>query len=81
MKFPVDERELEREYDVIMLEVDRLSLERVSQVWESWPEFVRIAGTWECLRKIHCVIFGGLFSFAGKIRKSARETPNALALG
>ena len=68
MKFPVDERELERGYDVIMLEVDRLSLERVSQVWESWPDFVRIAGTWECLRKIHCVIFGGLFSFAGKIR-------------
>lgn len=68
MKFPVDERELERNYGEIMPEIDRLSLERASKVWESWPDFVSIAGTWECLRKIHCVIFGGLFTFAGKIR-------------
>ena len=61
MKFPVDESE-------IMPEIDRLSLERTSQVLDSWPDFVRIAGTWECLRKIHAEIFGGLFSFAGKIR-------------
>lgn len=68
MKFPIDEKELESNYGVIMTEVDRLSLERVSQVWESWPDFVRSAGTWECLRKIHGVIFGELFTFAGTIR-------------
>ena len=51
-----------------MPEIDKLSLERVSLIWESWPEFVRTAGTWECLRKIHAEIFGGLFTFAGKIR-------------
>ena len=68
MKFPVNERELERNYDVIMPEIDRLSLERVNHVWESWPDFVRQAGSWECLRDIHMMIFGGLFTFAGKIR-------------
>lgn len=68
MIFPVSEKELERNYAEIMPEIDRLSLERVKQVWESWPEFVSIAGTWECLRKIHAEIFGGLFTFAGKIR-------------
>ena len=68
MKFPVDEKELESNYGVIMPEVDRVSLERVSQVWESWPGFVSAAGSWECLRKIHGVIFGGLFTFAGTIR-------------
>ena len=61
MKIPVDESE-------IMPEIDRLSLERVSQVWDSWPDFVGTAGTWECLRKIHAEIFGGLFSIAGKVR-------------
>ncbi|MBQ2616108.1 MAG: Fic family protein [Synergistaceae bacterium] len=61
VKIPVDESE-------IMPEIDRLSLERVSQVWDSWPDFVGTAGTWECLRKIHAEIFGGLFSFAGKVR-------------
>ena len=68
MIFPVNEKELERNYAEIMPEIDRLSLERVKQVWESWPDFVSIAGTWECLRKIHAEIFGGLFTFAGKIR-------------
>ncbi len=68
MIFPVNEKELERNYAEIMPEIDRLSLERMSQIWESWPEFVSIAGTWECLRKIHAEIFGGLFTFAGKIR-------------
>ena len=68
MNFPVNEAELERGYTEIMPEIDRLSLKRVSHIWESWPDFVRIAGTWECLRKIHAVIFGGLFTFAGKIR-------------
>ena len=68
MIFPVSEKELERNYAEIMPKIDRLSLERVKQVWESWPEFVSIAGTWECLRKIHAEIFGGLFTFAGKIR-------------
>ncbi|MBR0256909.1 MAG: Fic family protein [Synergistaceae bacterium] len=51
-----------------MPEIDRLSLERVNNVWESWPDFVRQAGSWECLRDIHTMIFGGLFTFAGKIR-------------
>ncbi len=69
MKFPIYEKELESNYGVIMTEADRVSLERVSQVWESWPGFVSAAGTWECLRKIHGVIFGGLFTFAGEIRK------------
>ena len=68
MKFPVNERELEKNYAEIMPEIDRLSLARVSLIWESWPDFVSIAGTWECLRKIHAEIFGGLFTFAGKIR-------------
>ena len=68
MIFPVNEKELERNYAEIMPEIDRLSLERMSQIWESWPEFVSMAGTWECLWKIHAEIFGGLFTFAGKIR-------------
>ncbi|MBR4196827.1 MAG: Fic family protein [Synergistaceae bacterium] len=68
MIFPVNEKELERNYAEIMPEIDRLSLDRVRQVWESWPDFVSIAGTWECLRKIHAEIFGGLFTLAGKIR-------------
>lgn len=68
MKFPVSEKELERGYDEIMPEIDRLSLERVNQIWESWPEIVSYAGSWECLRDIHAKIFGGLFTFAGKIR-------------
>lgn len=57
-----------KNYAAIMPEIDRLSLERVKQVWDSWPDFVKTAGTLECLRKIHTVIFGGLFTFAGKIR-------------
>ena len=86
MKFPVDERELERNYGEIMPEIDRLSLERASKVWESWPDFVSIAGTWECLRKIHAEIFGGLFTFAGEIRtvnisKGGFRFANSLFLG
>ena len=68
MKIPINEHELEKNYAEIMPEIDRLSLERVSLIWESWQDFVSIAGTWECLRKIHAEIFGGLFTFAGKIR-------------
>ncbi len=86
MNFPVNEQELERDYAVIMPEIDRLSLERVRQVWESWPDFVSIAGTWECLRKIHAEIFGGLFTFSGEIRtvnisKGGFRFANSLFLG
>lgn len=66
--FPVSERELEENYDVIMSEIDKLSLQRRNQVWDSWPEFVKLAGSWECLRSLHVVLFEGLFDFAGKIR-------------
>ena len=68
MNLPVDESELAENYDVLMPEIDRLSLERRDRVWEVWPEFVKKAGTWECLRDFHVVLFGGLFTFAGKIR-------------
>ena len=86
MKFPVNERELEKNYAEIMPEIDRLSLARVSLIWESWPDFVSIAGTWECLRKIHAEIFGGLFTFAGEIRtvnisKGGFRFANSLFLG
>ena len=69
MKLPVTEKELESNYETIMPEIDRLSLERVNKIWSSWPEFLSIAGSWECLRKIHVELFGGLFVFAGEIRK------------
>lgn len=49
-------------------EIDRLSLARRADVWRAWPEFMRDAGSWGCLRKLHAVMFGGLFGFAGKIR-------------
>lgn len=39
-----------------------------TEIWRLWPEFVRNAGTWEYLRKIHELLFNGLFDFAGKIR-------------
>ena len=68
VKFPVSEAELAKNYDEVMLEVDRLSLERRAEIWRAWPEFVKSAGSWECLRKIHVVLFGGLFSFAGELR-------------
>ena len=68
IKLPVDESELAENYDVLMPEIDRLSLERRGKVWEHWPEFVKIAGTWECLRDFHVMLFGGLFRFAGEIR-------------
>ena len=69
MNFPITESELEGNYDVITPEIDRLSLERTGKVRKSWPEIVRAAGTWECLRNIHVMIFGGLLDFAGEIRK------------
>ncbi|MBR0035256.1 MAG: Fic family protein [Synergistaceae bacterium] len=68
IKLPVDESELAENYDVLMPEIDRLSLDRRAKIWEAWPDFVKIAGTWECLRDFHVMLFGGLFSFAGKIR-------------
>ena len=68
IKLPVDEIELAENYDVLMPEIDRLSLERRGDVWKKWPEFVKRAGTWECLKDFHVMLFGGLFSFAGKIR-------------
>ena len=49
-------------------EIDRLALERRAEVWRVWPEFVRNAGSWECLRRLHVVMFEGLFTFAGEIR-------------
>ena len=86
MKIPVSERELESNYDVVMAEIDRLSLERVNLIWDSWPEFVDTAGTWECLRRIHAELFGGLFEFAGTIRnvnisKGGFRFANSLFLG
>ena len=68
MNLPVNESELTENYDVLMPEIDRLSLDRRGKIWEAWPDFVKIAGTWECLRDFHVMLFGGLFSFAGKIR-------------
>ena len=68
MNFPVNESELAENYDVLMPEIDRLSLDRRGKIWEAWQDFVKIAGTWECLRDFHVMLFGGLFSFAGKIR-------------
>lgn len=64
MKFPVSEAHC----DEVMPEIDRLSLERRSIIWENWPSFVEIAGSWECLRRLHEIMFDGLFDFAGKIR-------------
>ena len=68
MNLPVNESELTENYDVLMPEIDRLPLDRRGKIWEAWPDFVKIAGTWECLRDFHVMLFGGLFSFAGKIR-------------
>ena len=68
IKLPVDESELAENYDLLMPEIDRLSLERRGKIWEAWPDFVKVAGTWECLRDFHAVLFEGLFSFVGKIR-------------
>ena len=68
MKLPVSEAELAGNYEVIMPETDRLSLQRMAEVWEAWPEFVRNAGSWECLRDLHVMLFRGLFDFAGKLR-------------
>ena len=68
MNFPVSEAELDNNYDAVMPEIDRLSLERRAKVWEAWPEFVKSAGTWECLKNLHVMLFGGLFDFAGRLR-------------
>ena len=68
MNWPISEAELDRNYDALMPEIDRLSLQRRVKVWESWPEFVRRAGSWECLRELHIMLFGGLLDFAGRIR-------------
>ena len=68
IKLPVDDAGLVEKYDVIMPEIDRLSLKRRADVWEAWPDFVSRAGTWECLRDFHVMLFGGLFSFAGRVR-------------
>lgn len=68
LNFPLSERELEENYDSFMPVIDELSLQRRNKIWEIWPEFVRSAGTWECLKRIHVVMFGGLFEFAGLIR-------------
>lgn len=68
MKFPVSEKDLESCYGEIIAEIDRLSLQRADKIWEAWPKFLNIAGTWECLRKIHAELFGGLFTFAGQLR-------------
>lgn len=65
---PVSERKLEENYDEIMPVIDELSLQRRNIIWEAWPEFVKCAGTWECLKKIHVVMFEELFDFAGMIR-------------
>ena len=69
MKFPVSEKDLTRDYKAVTSEVDKLSRERYTKIWAAWPEFVSNAGTWECLRDLHVALFGGLFSFAGEIRK------------
>ena len=68
MNLPVNESEFAENYDVVMPEIDRLSLDRRGKIWEAWPEFVNIAGTWECLRDFHVMLFGGLFTFAGRVR-------------
>ena len=68
INLPVTEDELDRNYDVVMPEIDRLSLTRRAEVWQAWPEFVKTAGSWECLRKFHVMMFGGLFAFAGVFR-------------
>ena len=68
MNIPVGERELEENYDEVMTVIDELSLQRRNIIWNTWPEFVRYAGTWKCMKRIHVVMFGGLFDFAGMIR-------------
>ena len=68
MKFPVSEKDLEKNYREIMSDVDKLSLQRVHEIQYEWSSFVKIAGSWECLRRLHVALFGGLFDFAGKFR-------------
>ena len=68
MNLPVSERELDENYDEIMPVIDELSFQRRNEIFETWPEFVKSAGTWECLKRIHVVMFEGLFEFAGLIR-------------
>lgn len=66
--FPVSESSLEKNYQVIMPEIDRLSLQRRAEIWKAWPEFVNTAGSWECLKNLHVMLFKGLLEFAGKLR-------------
>ena len=68
MNLPVSERELDENYDEIMPVIDELSFQRRNEIFETWPEFVKSAGTWECLKRIHVVMFEGLFEFAGLSR-------------
>ncbi|MBQ7561012.1 MAG: Fic family protein [Synergistaceae bacterium] len=70
MKFPVNEKDLQHNYKTIMSEVDKLSFERRAQIWADWPKILKNAGSWECLKNLHIRLFGGLFDFAGKIRKT-----------
>ena len=69
MRFPISEKELTQNYKSVTSEIDKLSRERYKKIWSSWPEFVSRAGTWECLRDLHVALFGGLFEFAGEVRK------------
>lgn len=66
--FPLSEQDLERSYQAVMSQIDSLSLARVPGVIKHWPEFVESAGSWECLRDLHVMLFGGLFTFVGEFR-------------
>lgn len=68
MNFPVSEKDLERAYNSVMNEIDLLSTQRIPIVLQHWPKFLESAGSWECLRELHIMLFGGFFSFAGKLR-------------
>lgn len=65
---PITESDLENNYDAIMPEIDALSLKRRSIIWKAWTDLLKHAGTWECLKDFHVMLFGGLFDFAGKLR-------------
>ncbi len=68
MNFPVSEHMLEENYDEIMPLIDELSWQSRNRIWDTCPEFVKSAGTWECLKKIHVLMFEGLFEFSGMLR-------------
>ena len=46
----------------------KISIKRNKKIWTLWENFCEIAGTWECLKRLHIELFGGLFDFAGEIR-------------